>query len=60
MEEEFSFGVVNPTDVVIDGEIGSPEVQAAIAELQITLENQDGVSVFPFPVVNEAGDLGNL
>ena len=26
MEEEFSFGLVNPTDVVIDGEIGSPEV----------------------------------
>ena len=60
MEEEFSFGVVNPTDVVIDGEIGSPEVQAAIAELQTTLENQDGVSVFPFPVVNEAGDLAHL
>ena len=33
LEEEFSFGLVSPAEIVIDGEIGSPEVERAVAAL---------------------------
>ena len=34
LEEEFSFGLVTPAEVVIDGAINSPQVKEAIAALQ--------------------------
>ncbi|MYH41958.1 MAG: MMPL family transporter [Chloroflexi bacterium] len=38
LEEEFSFGLVSPAEIVIDGEIGSPEVERAIAALGEAIE----------------------
>ena len=34
LEEEFSFGLVTPAEIVIDGAINSPQVKEAIAALQ--------------------------
>lgn len=66
-EEEFSFGdvspagVLSPAEIVIDGDIDSPQVQAAIARLTQSLANDP---TFPVPpteaVVNPEGDLALL
>ncbi len=63
-EEEFSVGDVNPAgllspaEIVIDGDISSPQVQAAIARLATSLQADP---TFPIPPsqaeVNAAGDL---
>ena len=55
----FGFGAVTPTEVVIDGDIGSPEVQAAAGRLQTSLAEHPGLTVFP-PEVNESRDLALL
>ena len=60
MEEKFSFGLVNPTDIVIDGDIDSPPVQQAIRELQASLAAHPGLQVAPGPIVNDSGDLALL
>ena len=60
MEEHFSFGLVNPTDIVIDGDIDSPQVQQAIAKLQSSLQEHPGLSVDPGPLVNDDRDLARL
>ena len=60
MEEHFSFGLVNPTEIVIDGDIGSPQVQQAIGKLQASLAAHQGLQVLPGPTVNDAGDLALL
>ena len=57
LEEEFSFGLVNPTEIVIEGDIGSPEVQASIALLETSL-TQD--ARFPIPPVTVHGPSGDL
>ncbi len=57
MEEHFSFGLVNPTDIVIEGDIDSPEMRQAIGKLQDSLAAHQGLQVAPVPVVNPAGDL---
>lgn len=58
LEEKFSFGLLNPVEVVIDGDIYDPAVQEGIAELQAAVEASPA---FPFPpsepVVNPQGDL---
>ena len=61
-EPTFSFGLVNPAEVVIDGDINSPAVQEAIASLQQSLLADSRVSyqVAPVPDLNEAGDLAML
>ena len=57
MEEHFSFGLVSPTEIVIDGDSDSPPVQEAIARLQDSL-SADGRFPAPLPPeVNPAGDL---
>ena len=60
MEQDFSFGLVYPTEIVIDGNIGddgSP-VRNAISKLQTSLEgDQRLVLASPEPLVNDAGDL---
>ncbi len=66
-EEEFSFGDVtpagflSPAEIVIDGDIGDPQVQAAIARLTQSLAEDPA---FPIPPeeaeVNPAGDLALL
>ena len=41
MEKDFSFGLVNPTEIVIDGNINSPQMQSAIAKLQTSLAGDE-------------------
>ena len=60
IEEEFSFVLVYPTDIVIDGDIDSAGVQEGIGKLQASLAAHPGVQVFPIPDVNDSGDLANL
>ena len=62
MEEEFSFGVVNPTDVVIDGEMRAAQrCRRAIAELhEFTGRPLMECRCFRGRIVNEAGDLAHL
>ena len=61
MEEEFSFGLVNPTEIVVDGDINSPGVQEAIGKLQASLMGDSRLLVPPVPPeVNPSGDLALL
>ncbi len=60
IEEEFSFGLVYPTDIVIDGDIDSPGIQDGIGKLQASLAAHPGVEVFPVPMINESRDLAHL
>ncbi len=60
MEEHFSFGLVNPAEIVIDGDIDSPQVQQAIGKLQASLAAHQGLQVVPALDVNDAGDLALL
>ena len=58
MEREFSFGLVNPTEIVIEGDIDSPEVQSAIEELQASLSGHPAITLAStHPEVSDAGDL---
>ncbi|MDE2902476.1 MAG: MMPL family transporter [Chloroflexota bacterium] len=60
LEENFSFGIVNPVEVVVDGNVNSPEVQGAIQRLQASLSNDPRFPFPPVPTVNDAGDLALL
>ena len=60
LEENFSFGLVNPVEIVIDGDVNSPEVQGAIQRLQATLSNDPRFPLPPIPTVSPSGDLGLL
>ena len=55
----FGFGAVTPTEIVIDGDIASPEVQAAAGRLQASLAEHPGLTVLP-PEINESKDLALL
>ena len=55
MEEEFSFGLVNPTEIVIDGDIDNSGVQAAIGKLQASLTGHPDLQVSPVLTVNDSG-----
>ncbi|MCE2464897.1 MAG: MMPL family transporter [Dehalococcoidia bacterium] len=59
IEEEFifGFGAVNPTEIVIDGDIDSPEVQEALGGLQTSLAAHPSITVLPDLAVNESRDL---
>ncbi len=60
LEEEFSFGLVNPTEIVIEGNINDPQVQGAIAKLQESLGNDPRFPIPPVLVPNISGDLALL
>ena len=60
LEENFSFGIVNPVEVVVDGNVNSPEVQGAMQRLQAELSNDPRFPFPPVPTVNDAGDLALL
>ena len=60
MDEYFSFGLVNPTDIVIDGDIDSPDVQQAIGKLQSFLGANPDLAVDPGPIINDNRDLARL
>ena len=66
MEEKFSFGLVNPTEVVVDGDLADPQVQEAMQNLAALLHADPAVQLLPpdpigNPTVlwtpNTAGDL---
>ena len=61
MEENFpAFASFNPTDIVIDGAIDSPQTQQAIQKLKASLEADQGLQAVLGPVVNDARDLALL
>ena len=57
MEEEFSFGLVDPVEVVIDGDINNPRIQQAIQALETSLRDDPSYATDPVRAVNDAGDL---
>ncbi len=57
LEQEFSFGVVNPADIVIDGDVGSPQVQEAIGKLSSSIQADPR---FPLPPEMQAFPEANL
>ncbi|HWO73801.1 MAG TPA: MMPL family transporter, partial [Dehalococcoidia bacterium] len=59
MQEKFKGGDVNPAEVVIDGNVNSPQVQAAIERLR-AITAQDSVFGSSQFEANPAGDLGLL
>ena len=66
LEEEFSVGdvtpagVLSPAEIVIDGDIDSPQVQEATARLVKSLQEDPAFPLPPSPQVNDAGDLALL
>lgn len=60
VDREFSAGRLIPTEIVIDGEIASPEVQAAISRLVALVEADPAMQVIGALDVNAAGDLAAL
>ncbi len=60
LEENFGGGLAEPAQVVIDGEIASPEVQTALTELQGAIEADERFVPAGELEVNEAGDLAAL
>ncbi len=49
LEEEFAFGLASPSDIVIEGNITSPEVQGAIQELTGLLVQDPRFPIPPLP-----------
>jgi len=60
LEDNFAGGLTDPAQVVIDGDIASPDVQAAIAELEGTVGADDRFGPPGELLPNEAGDLALL
>ena len=60
LDQEFSAGEVTPAEIVIDGDVNSPTVQAAIGRLIAVLET-DASFGQPKPLtISEDGELGLL
>ena len=59
LEEKFSFGYVNPTKIVIDGDMNDPQVQAAIAQLGEIIQADPELGTF-IQQASASGDLGLL
>ena len=57
MEEQFSFGLINPTEVVIDGDLSSPEVISAMERLQVAIVADPALPWPPRLTANAANDL---
>ena len=57
LEEEFAFGLASPSDIVIEGNIGDPQVQGAIAKLtQLLVEDPR----FPIPPLLDPSSSGEI
>ena len=57
LEEEFAFGLASPSDIVIEGNIGDPQVQGAIAKLtQLLVEDPR----FPIPSLLDPSSSGEI
>jgi RND superfamily putative drug exporter len=60
LEENFSGGLAEPAQVVIDGDIASPEVQTAVTALGEAITADDRFGPPGDLAVNQAGDLAAL
>jgi RND superfamily putative drug exporter len=60
LEEDFSFGLITPAQIVIDGRIDSAPVQAGIEHLTVLIEADDSFYGTPALEVNGSGDLAEL
>ena len=56
-EEGFSFGIIKPAEIVIDGDMGNPQVQEAIEKLTASIQ---GDPRFPLPPALEVFPEANL
>ena len=57
LEEEFAFGLASPSDIVIEGNIGDPQVQGAIQKLnQLLIEDPR----FPIPPLLDPSSSGEI
>lgn len=59
LEEDFSFGLVSPVQIVINGDVGSPAVQGAIQRMRDALRADPAFGEAKLEV-NRARDLGVL
>ena len=57
LENQFSFGVVNHADIVIKGDVSSPQVQKAVEELTASIQ---GDPRFPIPLELKTVPEANL
>ena len=61
LEEEFSFGVVSPAEIAIDGDVNSQPVQDAIERLKSSIETDEAfLAVQTTFQANEGGNVGVL
>ena len=60
LDEKFSFGEVTPAEIVIEGDIRSPEVQAGIERLKAFLAEDDAFSEPRELEVSESGRIALL
>ncbi|MEX2407025.1 MAG: MMPL family transporter [Actinomycetota bacterium] len=60
LEQNFSGGLTEPALIVVDGDVASPEIQAAVAELEGVLAADDRFGPAGELEVNQAGDLAVL
>ncbi len=60
LEEDFSFGLISPALIVIDGEINSPAVQEGINDLNAIIQSDPAFYGLPTLEVNDDGDLAKL
>jgi uncharacterized membrane protein YdfJ with MMPL/SSD domain len=57
LEQEFAGGRTSPAQIVVDGDVNSPEVQAAIERLRAAIAEDPAFSPETEVQPNEAGDL---
>ena len=57
LEDQFSFGLVSPLEIVVDGDVNSDAVQGAIETLNAAMEGDERFIGKPVVQVNDAGDL---
>lgn len=60
LEEEFSFGLVNPVEIVVDGDISDPAVGEAIGKLEAALVDDPRFPIPPSLIPGPSGDLALL
>jgi RND superfamily putative drug exporter len=60
LASDFGGGEVTPVEVVIDGDVNSPDVQAAVSSLEDSVHGSEPLLNSPTFEANDAGDLGLL
>ena len=57
LEDKFSYGLVSPTEIVVDGDASSQPVKDGIAQLQTFFDGDDAFMGKATTEINSAGDL---